>query len=112
MTWTVDASNSGTTTALTIGSETTLATNTNNGTFVFTADLTNMAAGDIMELRLYKMALSGGTLRVAFKATYGPTLPTTVVVVSPPIPSLWSCRATAKQTAGTGRALIWELARI
>jgi hypothetical protein len=112
MTWTVDASNSGTTSALVIGSETTLVTNTNNGTFVFTADLSNMLVGDVMELRFYKMVLSAGTLRLAFKATYGPTLPINPVVISPPIPSLWSCRPTAKQTAGTGRALIWELARI
>ena len=51
MTWTL--SDSGTTSALTIGTETTLATDTNNGTFVLEVDGSNMAIGDWLIVRAY-----------------------------------------------------------
>jgi hypothetical protein len=68
MTWTL--SDSGTTTALTMGTETTLATDTNNGTFVLEVETSNMALGDVLEIRIYTITLSGGTLTQAWKAAY------------------------------------------
>lgn len=109
MTWTVSASGSNT---LVIGTETTLTTDTTNGTYYFETDITNLAAGDVLELRIYTMTLSGGTLRVAWKTTFGPIPPIQDIAPSPPQPSDQSLRITLKQTAGTGRLFPWKLLRI
>jgi hypothetical protein len=109
MTWTSSAS--GTQTAV-IATEHTLATDTTNGTFYFEVDINNLANGDILELRIYVMTLSGGTLRVAWKSTYGPIPPINDIAASPPQPSDQSYRCTLKQTAGTGRSYPWKLLRI
>jgi hypothetical protein len=66
----------------------------------------------VLELRIYTMTLGGGTLRVAWKATFGPTVDFNANVASPPQPSDVSCRATLKQTVGTGRAFPWKLLRV
>ena len=68
MTWTL--SDSGTTSALVIGAETALATDTNNGTFVLEVDTSNLALGDLLEIRVYTITLSGGTLTQAWKGTF------------------------------------------
>jgi hypothetical protein len=109
MTWALSAS--GTQTA-TIGTEHTLATDTNNGTFYFEVDTNALALGDMLELRLYVMTLSGGTLRQVWKATYGPTVDFIPIAASPPQPSDVSCRVTLKQSVGTGRSFPWKLLRI
>jgi hypothetical protein len=109
VTWTSSAS--GTQTSV-IGTEHTLATDTTNATFYFEVDITNLANGDILELRIYTMTLNGGTLRLAWKSTYGPVPPINDIAASPPQPSDQSYRATLKQTAGTGRAWPWKVLRI
>jgi hypothetical protein len=68
MTWTL--SDSGTTGSLTLTSETTLATDTNNGTFVLEVDTSNMVLGDLLEIRVYTITLSGGSLIQMWKGTY------------------------------------------
>jgi hypothetical protein len=107
--WTLDSS--GTQTAV-ISTEHTLATSTTNGTFQFITRLNNLALGDIVELRLYTITLTGGTLEVCFLGVYGPSLPVAIVSVSPPMASDISLRCTLKQTAGTGRNFDWKLLRI
>lgn len=109
MTWVVSAS--GTQTAV-IGTEHTLATDTTNATYYFEVDTNALALGDVLELRIYTMTLAAGTLRVTWKATYGPTVEFIPIAASPPQPSDQSCRATLKQTVGTGRAFPWKLLRI
>lgn len=109
MTWAV--SSSGTQTAV-ISTEHTLTTDTTNATYYFEVDINNLANGDILELRIYTITLNGGTLRVAWKSTYGPIPPIQDIAPSPPQPSDQSCRVTLKQTAGTGRAFPWKLLRI
>ena len=109
MTWTLDSS--GTQTA-TIGTEHTLATSTQNATFQAFVRTNNMATGDILELRMYTITLTGGTLEICWKATFGPAKPISVVIASPPIASDQSIRITLKQTSGTGRAFDWKLLRV
>ena len=109
MTWTL--SDSGTTSALTIGTETTLATDTNNGTFVLEVDLSNLANGDLLEIRIYTITLSGGSLVLAWKATYQHTQINNHKI-SPPVASDQSIKCTLKQTAGTGRVFSWKMLRI
>lgn len=109
MTW--SSSSNGSQTAV-ISTEHTLATDTTNGTYYFEVDLNNLATGDVLELRIYTMTLVAGTLRVAWKSTYGPVPPVQKIAASPPQPSDISFRATLKQTAGTGRIWPWKLIRI
>ena len=109
MTWTL--SDSGTTSALVINSETTLATDTNNSTFVLEVETTNMVLGDTLEIRVYTITLSGGTLTQAWKGTYA-NAQINNHKISPPIASDQSIKCTLKQTAGTGRTYAWKMLRI
>jgi len=110
MTWTL--SQSGTTAALTISSETTLGSaDTNNATFVLVVDCNAMAAGDIVELRLKTMTLAAGTTRQVWKGAYQ-HVQLNPIKISPPIASDQSLTCTINQTAGTGRTFPWKLLRI
>jgi hypothetical protein len=71
-----------------------------------------MALGDVVELRIYTMTLSGGTLEQCGKATFGPWKPFNLVTWSIPIPSDQSFKFTLKQIAGTGRAFDWKVLRV
>lgn len=86
------------------------------GTFVFEVDTVNMAAGDVLELRIYKKCLTGGTLRVAYKMSYFDAQPTDdiykiSVPVSNDLVESASLRFTLKQptNGGTGRAYPWKV---
>lgn len=109
MTWSV--SSSGSQTAV-IGTEHTLTTDVTNGTYYYEVDITNLATGDILELRIYTVTLVAGTLRLAWKSTFGPVQPVQDICPSPPQPSDQSIRVTLKQVAGTGRVWPWKLLRI
>lgn len=108
MSWTL--SDSGTTSALTIGTETTLATDTNNATFVLQVDTSNMELGDILEIRVYTICLSGGTLTQTWKGTYQNNQIDNEKI-SPFVASDQSISCTLKQTAGTGRTYAWKILR-
>jgi hypothetical protein len=108
MTWTL--SSSGSQTAV-IGTEHTLTTDTTNATYYYEVDMNNLANADVLELRIYTMTASGGTLRVAWKSTFGPIPPVNLISPSPPQPSDQSCRVALKQIAGTGRVFPWKLLR-
>jgi hypothetical protein len=109
MTWTL--SSSGTTAALTITSETTLVTDSNNATFVLEVDTSNLVNGDLLEIRLYTITLSGGALVQAWKGTYQHAQLNNHKI-SPPIASDQSLKCTLNQQAGTGRTFAWKLLRI
>lgn len=67
MTWTVSASGA----VAADGTEQTLTTDTNNASFVALVDLSNMASGDAVEIRLYTKLLSTSALpRLAWKGTF------------------------------------------
>jgi|SRR5215469_4626547 len=108
MTWTL--SNSGTTASLVINSETTLATDTNNATFVVYIDTSNLTLGDILEVRLYVINLGGGSLTQVWKGTYQ-NAQIDPIKQTPFVASDQSFRATLKQTAGTGRTYTWKYLR-
>lgn len=106
---------SGTQTAV-IGTEHTLLDVAIAGTFVFEVDTANMAAGDVLELRIYKKCLTGGTLRVAYSIRYFDAQATDdVYKVSVPVSNdlveAASMRFTLKQptNGGTGRAYPWKV---
>jgi hypothetical protein len=108
MSWVVSAS--GTATAV-IGTEQTLATDTTNATYTLQVRCNNLTLGDVVEIRIYTMTLTGGTLELTWKTTVGPSLPVALVIPSPPQPSDQSLRATIKQIAGVGRNFDWKLLR-
>lgn len=66
----VTAHASGTQTATGGGAEDFLTSPNVAGTFTLHVDTVNMAAGDILELRIYQMVLAGGTARVAYYQRY------------------------------------------
>lgn len=94
-----------------IGTEHTLATDTTNKVYVLVVDTAAMVGGttpDLLELRVYTIALTSGTERLAYIATYaGPQ--TELIKYSPPVPADISFRATMKQTQGTVHAYPWKV---
>lgn len=100
-------SNSGTQ-AATVGTEHTLAQPTAAGTYVLLVDTQNLVNADILELRLKRKVLSGGTVRECYYAAYRDQQ-SQPVKVSLPLPTPHGVDATLKQTAGTGRSFDWSL---
>ncbi len=100
---------SGTQTAV-ISTEHVLATIATAGAFQLLVDVNAMVDGDELELRIDMKVLTGSTARTVFFATYAHEQGVDAnVVISPPIPSVYSIAFTLKQTAGTGRAYDWAI---
>lgn len=96
--------------AATVTTEHTLATQTNNKTFVLVVDCNAMVAGDVLELRIKTKVLTGGTLRSAYLMTFYGAQPTDdLVKFSVPIPSDIEAVFTLKQTFGTSRSYPWKV---
>jgi hypothetical protein len=108
---TADASG---TQAASIGTEHTLDDVALAGTFTLHVDTSNMAAGDILELRIYQMVLTGGTRRVAYYEIYTDAQPGDDLVkiggpISNELTDAGSLRFSLKQVAGTGRNFPWKV---
>lgn len=95
----------------TISTEHTLATVTDAGIYVLRVDLNNLAAGDIVELRIKAKARNTtDTERLIHgPAIYGPVAPDQKLTDSVPILATGHFVATLKQVAGTGRAFPWVI---
>lgn len=99
----------GTTSALSIGTETALGSaETSNKNLILAIDTANLANGDLIELRIYTKCLSGGTERLAYLRTYR-NAQGAPLKYSPPVPADISFRCTIKQTTGTGRTFPWAI---
>lgn len=97
---------SGTTSALTIGSETQLfAGYTTAGTYFIALDTSNLQNGDELELRIYVKI--GGTELLYILEPFS-HIQAQPAKISVGIPTPTWIRATLKQTAGTGRTFKWE----
>jgi hypothetical protein len=110
---TVDAS--GTQTA-TIGTEHTLDTVTAAGVYVANIDTAALATGDVVEFRVKKPVLSGGTARTEFYAMFSGAQPTEdTLKTSVPIvvdATAGGCIVTLKQILGTGRSFAWSVQKL
>jgi hypothetical protein len=104
---TVATESSGTQTAV-ITTEHTLATTTSAKTRVLVVDLTNLVAGDTVELKIKTKVLTGGSVLLAYFATYTGSV-AAPVVHSLPVPGTYGATFTLKQTAGTGRNFDFEI---
>ena len=110
MTWILDQS--GTTPALTTGTETQFGANaTTNASYVLKVNLANMALGDAVLLRIYTQDIPSGALTLTWSGSFS-NIQTCPLVLSLPTPSDISLRATITQTAGTGRTFNWEILRV
>lgn len=102
------------TTSPTVTTETFLSSPNVAGVFTFHIDTVNMAAGDILEVRIYQIILTGGTTRVAYIACYYGAQPADdLIKISVPIGNDLtdsnSLRFSIKQTFGTSRAFPWKV---
>jgi hypothetical protein len=104
MTWAVDASGNQT---ATIGTDHTLRTTaaTPNATFILAVDTTNLANGDLLELRVYDR-IDGTNLRQCWKGTYQHAQINNGKE-SPPVAITSQAEFHLKQVAGTGRTYQW-----
>ena len=99
--------NSGTQTA-TIGTTHTLATPTAGKTYVLFVDLTNLAAGDVLDIFLQGKVLTGSTLKNVYSPTFaGPQ--SDPYFMSVPVPAVNGVQFQLMQTAGTGRSFDWSV---
>lgn len=110
---TVSAQANGTQTA-TVGTEHQLADTGVVGVFSLHVDTSNLTTGDVLELRVYQMVLTGGTSRVAYVARFfGPQSADSLIKVSNPIGNELSdstaLRFSLKQVAGTSRTFPWKV---
>lgn len=104
---------SGTQTA-TVTTEHQLDDVTAQGEFTLYVDTVNMVAGDVLELRVYKLALTGGTTRVLYKATFWGLQLTDDKGkesrrVLNELTDATSLRFSLKQTYGTSRNFPWKV---
>jgi len=91
-----------------IDTEHTLVTITVSNIYILAVDLTNMALGDELVLRIKTKVRTGDTAALAFSKAYS-QIPHQVVVYSDPIPSPHSVAFTLEQEAGTGRVFSWAI---
>ena len=84
------------------------------GKFVVQIDLVNMVAGDVVELRAYKMVLTGGTSRVVSFAQFAGAQPTDALIaiseaMANTLTDANAVRFSLKQTFGTSRNFPWAV---
>ena len=84
------------------------------GTYVFEVNTTNMVAGDVLELRMYRRPLSTSTAVVAFFAAFYGAQPThDVDKIGVPISNYHTAASAVsfslKQTFGTSRNFEWAV---
>lgn len=87
------------------------------GAFQLKVDCNAMVAGDVLELRVYRIVLTGGTTRIAYIARYAGAPPADDLIKDSPmiannLTDTNSLRFSLKQTFGTGRAFPWGLMQL
>ena len=110
----VTAAGSGTKTVSVINTPETLLDVAAAGTYTLHIDTNAMAAGDVLELRIYQMVLTAGTRRVAYLGRWDGVQPTDdLIKVSVPISNeltdSGALRFEINQSKGTARAFPWKV---
>ena len=88
------------------GLEDVLTTGTTAGTYVLAVNVTNMADGDVLELRIYGKANASDSETLIYFASFN-NAQTEDLKLSLPTPAPVEYKATLKQTAGTNRTYQW-----
>lgn len=97
-----------------IGSPVTLADTSAAATYQLTIELGNLAAGDVLEVRIWKKVLTGGTRGVAYFARRSDAQPADdrqllSVPISTALADSGAIRAEITQTKGSSRNFDWCL---
>lgn len=97
-----------------IGTEQFLSSPNVAGTFTLHVDTNAMAAGDVLELRVWQMVLTGGTQRVAYFMRYEGAQPADdqikiSVPISNELTDTNALRFGLKQTFGSARSYPWKV---
>lgn len=92
----------------TLDTEHTLDNDTSGKTYVLVVDCGAMVDGDVTILRIKTKVLSGGTLRLAYSATYAHAQGDPIKY-SVPVPANIEIECSLEQTDGTGRSYPWSL---
>jgi hypothetical protein len=102
---------SGTTSALSIGSETFLGTDpdTTTGAFQFLVELSTLARGDVLEVRLYEKPNDTGDTARQIKKWVFANEQDDLAWISDALLLVIGWRFSLKQTAGTGRTFQWSI---
>lgn len=84
------------------------------GTYTLHIDTNKMAQGDVLEIRVYQMVLTGGTRRVAYREVYADDQPTddeikVSVPISNELTDTDALRFSIKQVRGVGREFPWKI---
>ncbi|MDP3909267.1 MAG: hypothetical protein Q8Q14_02660 [Gemmatimonadales bacterium] len=100
--------------ACTVTTEHFLSSPNEAGTFTLHVDLNVAVAGDVFELRVYQMILTGGTQRVAYYARFEGAQPTDdkiqiSVPISNELTDTNALRFSILQAAGTSRTVPWKV---
>lgn len=100
--------------AATVGTEHTLFDTSAAGSYQLDVDCDAMVAGDVVEIRVYKMVRAGGTRRPYLFGSYRGLQPTddkvqSTIPVSTPLSDSGALRFTLKQTKGTSRNFPWTV---
>lgn len=100
--------------AATVPTEHTLLDISVAGVYTLHVDKVNMVAGDVLELRVYQIVLTGGTRRVVYVSRFADVQATDdMIAISIPIANeltdSGSLRFTLNQTAGTSRNFPWKV---
>lgn len=95
-------------TKLATGAEDTLATIATPRNLVLLVDLSNMAAGDTVTLRVKRAAKPAGLTRSVYEEVFS-GVQDVPIAISAPIPSPTSASFTLQQSAGTMRNFDWAV---
>jgi hypothetical protein len=95
-------------TALTVGTEATLATETAIGTYVMFVDASPLWPGDQLEARIYTEEAGEAAPVMVFRATLCGAQ-NTPMLLSVPIPNTTTIKFTLLQAAGTPRMISWAI---
>ena len=95
----------------TLDTEHALDNDTAGKTYVLAVDTGAMVDGDIVIFRIKTKVLSGGTLRLAYSATYAHAQGEPIKY-SVPVPANIEIECSLEQTDGTGRSYPWSLLSI
>lgn len=93
---------------VTLGVEHTLATETDDATYVLLVDANELSPGEELELSIRTKILSGGTTRDLFRRVYNGETMTDPILMSLAVPSDQEIVFTLKQTGGTARDYAWK----
>ena len=92
----------------TVTTEHTLSTETTAGNYVLYVDVSNLALGDILELRVKLKPRSTGTTRELFLGSYA-HVQEQLIVASIPVSVVNEAVFTLLQATGTGRVFDWAV---